>query len=98
MTICGMCSKQIICQDGHTCFEKIGRAHSTQFMLGCSMGIAGCNEPSQIPELFRQEMAGTNKKRIRLNIGSTKKFSKAPVNENQCERMLFAVMHTSRHH
>ena len=60
----------------HTCFEKIGRANSIQFM-DCSTAIAGCSESSQIPTHPREE---TKRIKTRWDIGSTtRKFSKAPL-------------------
>ena len=48
-------TNRTIGRNGHTCFEKIGRANSIQIMFDCSMGIAGCNESSQIPTHPKEE-------------------------------------------
>ena len=78
----------------HTCFEKTERANSIQFM-DSSTAIAGCSESSQFPTHPREETKRIN---MRWDIGSTtRKFSKAPLNENQCEHTWLAIMYTSRH-
>ena len=57
------------------------------------MVIAGCNESSQIPTHPREEKKENNKMKHRIYKIIIKGISKC-LNENLCEPMWLAVMHT----